>query len=302
MRLHALVREPLVQFLAIGAMLATVHALAPEDPAGAPQDAAEPIRVSEERIEQLGALFERTWQRAPTPAELEGLVESFVREEVLYRAGTDLGLGEDDAVVRRRIAQKMEFLLEPAPGEIAPTTADLRRHLAAFPERFRRPARLSFKQVYLGRVGHEAGASAAVEEVLAALEAGADPSGLGEPTLLPASVADARATSVARSFGEDFATAVLEAPTGQWTGPVRSAYGSHLVKVGQRIPARAPDLDEVRDAVAADWEAKRRREVMAERLQALQARYPVELPGPDGAAPDAGGADQRADAARGTGP
>lgn len=296
----ALVREPLVQFVAIGTLLASLYALVPQEPATpaarpAPEAA---IVVTEGRIEQLASLFERTWQRPPTQEELDGLVDSFVREEVLYRAGTALGLGEDDQVVRRRIAQKMEFLLEPAPGEIVPTEEDLARHLATFPERFREPPRVTFEQIFVDPARHGGTAEAALGAVEAALGAGEDPASLGDPTLIPAAFEDEPVGSLTRLFGEAFAARLLEVPAGEWTGPLPSPYGVHLVRVGARTEPRDPPLAEIRDAVAEDWEAVRRRAVADERLAELMTRYTidVERPAAEPGAP-AARADERAAAA-----
>lgn len=286
MPVPAFMREPLVQFLAIGAVLAGLHALAPSAP-GAPAqvDTLETITVTEGRIEQLEQLFHRTWQRPPTQQELDGLVDAFVREEVLYRAGRALGLGEDDTVVRRRIAQKMEFLMEPAPGELAPTDEALERHLAAFPERFERPARVGFAQVYLDAARRGASLPADVAAVRSALGEGTDPAELGDRTLLPTAVGTEPLPNVARTFGEAFANVLLEAPQGEWTGPVVSSFGVHLVRVDEREPARVPALAEVREAVLADWQTLRSREVGEERFEEMKARFRIVVEGDDGISP-----------------
>lgn len=284
MRLPAILGEPLVQFVAIGTMLAAAFALIPEEPGGPEANTAEIIRVGEGRILQLQSLFERTWQRPPTPAELDGLIDSFVREEVLYRAGGDLRLDKDDAVVRRRIAQKMGFLMEPAPGEIEPTKEDLERHLADFPARFRTSPRLTFEQVFIDTLKHEASATAAADQALAALKAGANPAEIGDSTLLPALLENERLENVVRIFGSAFADALLETMPGEWVGPLASPFGVHIIRIGKRLPARDPDIAQVHEAVAADWTAMRRREVAEERFQALKARYTIEIAHPDGAA------------------
>lgn len=287
MRLPTLLGEPLVQFLAIGALVAGLYALVPDAPVEiAPDDAADTIVVTGGQIEQLRRLFGRTWQRPPTPDELDGLIEAHVREEVLYHAGRALGLDEDDAVVRRRIAQKMEFLMEPAPGELVPTDAELARHLAAYPDRFAEPARVAFEQVFFDPARRGDAVSGDVAAVRAALSGGADPGGLGDPTLLPAAVGLGPVGNVARLFGEPFANALLEAPVGEWTGPVRSAFGVHVVRVARRMPAREPSLEAARAAIRADWESVRGREVARERLEEMIARYRIVVERPPAAHPD----------------
>jgi len=278
MPLRSLLSEPLVQFLVIGAAVAGLYGAIGEDTTAPPHAAPEPLIVTDGRVEQLAELFERTWQRSPTAQERADLVESFIREEVLYRAGRELGLAEDDPVIRRRIAQKMEFLLEPAPDELAPSEEDLAAHLSAHSERFRLPARVALEQIFLDPARRGESIEGDVTALRRKLAAGADPASLGDRTMLPPKLDLAPVDSTARVFGSSFAEAVLDAPLGEWAGPLRSPYGLHLVRVTARAPARTPALEDVRDAVAEDWTRVRRREVVEERVSELTARYDIKLP------------------------
>jgi len=144
--IRKLVREPLVQFLLLGAALFALDAWL--RPSAAPTANAE-IVVSEARIRNLAQNFRRTWQRPPTRVELEGLVEAHVREEVFYREALALGLERDDAIIRRRLQQKMEFVSEEAAALAKPTDEDLSAYLKTHAEAFRTEPRATFAQVYL---------------------------------------------------------------------------------------------------------------------------------------------------------
>ncbi|URK87781.1 hypothetical protein LP421_08225 [Rhizobium sp. RCAM05350] len=91
--------------------------------------------------------FSRTWQRPPTEAELQGLIDAYVKEEVFYREGTDMRLDHDDTVIRRRMQQKMEFLLEPSTEDLTPKPGELDAYLTAHADKYRIPAQLAFRQV-----------------------------------------------------------------------------------------------------------------------------------------------------------
>ncbi len=101
-----LIKEPLVHFLALGAVLFGIGILR--------GDAAEPsanrITITPGVTERLMEGFRRTWQRPPTKAEFKGLVEDYLKEEVLYREALAMGLDRDDQIIRRRMRQKLEFL------------------------------------------------------------------------------------------------------------------------------------------------------------------------------------------------
>jgi hypothetical protein len=274
------VREPLVHFLILGAALFWL-AGALGDPA---RGRADRIVFTAGDVEQLAAGFERTWQRPPTQAELEGLLEDRIREEVFYREALALGLDRDDTIVRRRMRQKMEFLSEDLVV-VEPDDADLESWLAANREAFRQEPRAAFRQVYLSRDRRGERVQADAEALLASLRdegADPDPKTLGDPLPLPAESDALSASEVARLFGESFAASLFELAPGRWEGPVESAYGLHLVFVGERVAGRDPALDEVREAVAREWLADQRRRAREDSYLALRERYEVEvdLPGP----------------------
>ena len=255
--LQRILREPLLHFLVLGAGLFVLFGLV----GGQAEERPDRIVVTEAKIENLAELFKRTWRRPPSQAELEGLIEDHVKEEILYREALALGLERDDIVIRRRLRQKMEFVSEDVAQPAEPTEDELQAFLAEHADRFREPSRVSFAQVYLSpdRRGEDAWSDA--ERVLVALDAGrSDPAEAGDPFLLEQDYRELAAQDVERLFGGAFAAQVAELPVGRWSGPVESGYGLHLVLVRERTPARLPDLAEVRDAVANEWRAVRREE------------------------------------------
>jgi hypothetical protein len=269
--ISGIAREPFVHFAALGALLFALHGVS-ADRTG---DSRDRIVVTRGQIEQLATTFAGTWQRPPTRAELDGLVEDWIRTEVAYRQALALGIDDGDLVVRRRLRQKLEFLTEeatPAP----PTDDDLRAYMAAHPDAFRTPARLTFTQIYLSPT-RRADAAADARVLLARLTAGADADGggVGDPTLIPSELADAPRAEVVGMFGESFADAVETAPIGRWWGPVESGYGVHLVLVRRRADAGMATLAEVRSAVEREWQNARRTRLLEESYQRMRARYEI---------------------------
>jgi len=280
--MRTLLREPLVHFLILGAALFLVFDLGGDTD----QPGERRIVVTAGQVEQLAAQFSRTWLRPPTPSELDGLVERYVRSEIYYREALAMGLGQDDPYVRNRLALKLEVLLDDLSAEAEPTDAELARFLNDHVERFAEPARLSFRQVYLSPDrGPDPAAEA--QRLLELLRSGADPDGLGDVSMLLTGLESATPEEIARQFGEDFAEAMVGLQPGGWVGPVRSAFGTHLVRLSQRQPARQPALAEIRDAVLAEWRDQRRREAKEQAYQRLRERYEVVME----PAAQAGGAD-----------
>jgi parvulin-like peptidyl-prolyl isomerase len=267
-------REPLFQFLVIGAVVFALYGLVQGRSA---ETAPDSIVVSQGRVAQLAESFTRTWQRPPTDAELQGLIDSFVKEEIFYREGRKLGLDTDDTVFRRRLQQKMEFLMEPSEGELTPSEAELETYVAANRDKFRIAARVSFEQIYFdaSRRGEQAEADAkAALKQLRASDAPA-PESLGDATLLPAGMPLSPAGRIESSFGPQFADALQDLPVGEWAGPVRSTFGLHLVRIGERQGERDPEVEEVRDPVLREWRLEKRRAIADERYARLREGYEI---------------------------
>jgi hypothetical protein len=264
-----ILREPLLHFLLLGfALFLYFGRVAPDD------DGERRIVVSQAEVDLLVTQFQGTWSRPPTPVELHGLVDSYVRDEILYREGVTLGLDRDDAVVKRRVRQKLDVMFEESVAQQPATDADLQAYLDANPAAFRQPAVVSFDQLYFGS---DAVTPQRLEQARTALARGADPATLGQATLLPAHQDAMPLDLIARDFGERFAGQLVAAPVGQWSGPVTSGFGTHLVRVIAIEQARAPALADVREAVAREWENERRTRAHAAALARLSERYEVEI-------------------------
>lgn len=261
----SLVREPLVQFLALGAALfLLVQWRGAEAGPGSRR-----ITITTGQVEALSAGFARTWRRPPTAAELKGLVDEFVREEMAYREAVAMGLDRDDAIIRRRLRQKLEFLIEDMATSVPVTDEDLRTWLAEHPAQFRTDPVVSFLQVYVSPDRRGAAAEADARALMAELEAAGsevDPAAFGDRIMLPSGLDSAPPFEVARVFGADFADTVFALAPGRWHGPVVSGFGLHLVYVLDRSDGTLPDLDGVRPLVE--------REILnARRIAQLDAMY-----------------------------
>src|SRR4051795_8458316 len=146
MRMRILLREPMLHFLLIGvALFGAYRWVSPRDSGG------RRIVITQGVVDDLVTQHVAAKGREPAPAELNHLLESYVRDEILYREGVRLGLERDDIVVKRRVRQKIEMIAEEDAATRAPTDADLSAYLTANQARFARPAILTFEQVFLGQ-------------------------------------------------------------------------------------------------------------------------------------------------------
>ncbi len=271
MKLQRILREPILHFLFIGLALFIAW-----DRLGRQSKDESRIVITQAVVEDLVRQHRATWNRPPSEAELTGLVEHYIREEVLYREGVSLGLDRDDRMIKRRIRQKVELIAEEesAPGEAS--DAELADFMTRNPAKFIQPAVVDMDQVFLNRHAMTSGPERAMATVRAALDRGASPATLGHSTLLPRQLEGVPLDVVARDFGEVFARAVQTAPVGEWTA-TESTYGAHLVRVNARVAAARPALDTIRAAVVREWEHERRQRALAERYRVMREAYQITM-------------------------
>lgn len=269
--LGRLFREPVLQFLAIGLLLFLLYGLV----SGGKWQGERRIVVNDATVAAISERFQGLWQRPPTSEELKGLVDSYISDEVRYREGIALGLDKDDPVVRRRVLQKLDVIIEDSNRRSAPTDAQLQAYLKAHADRYALPGRVGFDQVLFDPSRHGAALQAQVSAALARLRAGAAATGIGDPSLLPGHVDEVPVDQVARDFGEEFTTAVVKLPVGTWQGPVRSAFGLHLVRVVAHSSGRPATLAETRAALEQDYETDQRQLAAAEYERRLRKTFDV---------------------------
>ncbi|MCX7302891.1 MAG: peptidylprolyl isomerase [Hyphomicrobiales bacterium] len=282
--LKRLLHEPLLHFTLAAVAIFVAYGLL----ASSSERRADDIVVSAPKIEQLAAVFAKTWQRPPSPEELKGLIDAYVKEEIDVREALALGLDQGDTVIRRRLQQKIQFMTDAGADAATPTDAELQAYLDTHPEKFETAAEAGFEQIFLNPAQRGEAIDADATVILAKLEA--DPAleaaTLGDASLLPAEMPPTDIASIGNIFGPEFAAAVSAAPAGRWIGPVASSFGLHLVRVSEHRAGRLPALGDVRDAVLREWTNDRRQAIADERLDALLKRYRIVIEAPEeGASP-----------------
>jgi hypothetical protein len=271
-----ILREPLLHFLLLGTVIFAAYGLVSKRGSNEPGK----IVISEGQIAAMAEGFTRTWRRPPTRDELEGLIKDRVQEEVYCREAMALGLDKEDTVIRRRLRQKMEFVSDDIAAFAEPSDEELSTYLKAHADTFGVQRQFTFSQVYLNPERHGENLVQDTAELLAQLQKPGDHvdlSELGDSFMLEHKFQSLPASEIVRQFGENFAARLGELSLGQWSGPVESGYGIHLVRVSERTEGRLPELAEVRDAVRREWANTRRLEANEKFYQELLKRYAVTI-------------------------
>jgi len=277
-----LFKEPLVQFLIIGACIYGAYALfgvAEEDF----RDTT--IRVDSNRINAMISQWEKRWNRLPTRKEIDGLIQAYIREDVLYRQAVAMGLNEDDPITRRRMAQKLEFLTSDLSQMQQPREGELEQYFAENAESYRDLDTISFIHVFIDPDKRGDATLGDADKMLARLQAAGEPDAgtiqLGDRLMLQDNFVGATELDIRRQLGSGFAEVVMELEPGQWHGPVLSGYGVHLVYVYEFVAAPPAIFEKVQARVLEDWHAQKREQFNADFVESLKSRYQIlidELP------------------------
>lgn len=277
LRRSRLAKEPLVHFLALGAFIFVLDGWL----GGAGGETAESKRVvvDADRVAWLVEGWARQWRRPPTEAELRGLVEDRIREEILYREALAMGLDQDDTIVRRRLVQKVEFLTEDMAAQSEPTDEQLSGYLQENRERYQVPPRLSFEHIYFNADERGANVEEDAREVLAELRNLGDrpdrASERGDRFMLETEFKLKTEQDVALRMGTEFARSLFSLESDGWDGPLISGYGVHLVHVTERVPGREPELAKIRRRIVNDYTRDQRQKANADLYARLRAQYEI---------------------------
>ena len=273
--------EPLVHFLVAGLALFVVYRAL--NPATTAQQNSHRIELTEGDLRQLDVAWMAQWQRRPTAEERRGLVDNKIREEILYREALAFGLDQGDTIVKRRLAQKMEFLAEDVAALREPEGGELKVWFAQNSARFALPGRVTFRHLYFSpdKQGQQA-REAAMQglEMLTGKPADApEVAQMADPFMFQNYYGDRTPEQVANVFGGKFAEALFQLQVGAWQGPIESGLGWHLVWIDFVTPGRVPTFEEMEPSVIkSEWIADQRAEAKRKAFAAMQARYEIVLP------------------------
>jgi hypothetical protein len=272
------VREPLVHFLFAGVLLLPLSASLSRSSAFV--GPSNRIDVTAAKLQQLRETWTAQWGQPPNPTQLQTLTDDYVREEVLYREAIASGLDRDDTIIRRHLAQKIEFLTQGVAASAAPTEAELRQFFEQHATTYYVAPKVAFTHMYFSTSTRGSGAVTDAVDALYRLQTGAwgaTESSVGDSFMLQSNYPPKTREEIRDLFGVQFADAVFTFPLGQWAGPVASSYGVHVVRINERIEPRLPKLDDVRDRVTNDYNDQRVRSAVDAYYTKLRARYTVDV-------------------------
>lgn len=281
-RWRRLLTEPLVHFFTVGALVFFAYWLQDTEPAALDD---QHIEISANDVRQIIVAWLAQGRSPLTQAQLQSLIDQKVSEEVLFREGLALGLDRNDEIIKRRVAQKMDFLAADVAALQLPEKTQLLEWFSAHSERFLQPPQINFHQRYFSpdqRAGTARNdAVAALEEIADKTAGSAEVMAIGDAFMLRNYYSNASPDLLLKDFGPTFATELFKLEPGSWRGPIQSGYGWHLVFVESLEPPRLPDFDEIEAQVKAAWHNERYIEIKQTALDEMRSRYTIIVPALD---------------------
>ncbi|NGN44968.1 peptidyl-prolyl cis-trans isomerase [Mesorhizobium sp. CGMCC 1.15528] len=274
---RGLLGEPLVHFLAAGAILFGANWLFNEEPEIAVE--GQQIEISANDVRQMVVAWLAQGRPPLTRDQLQSLIDQKIAEEVLFREGMALGLDRNDEIIKRRVAQKMDFLAADVAAMQEPEKAELVKWFSENSDRFALPPRASFRQLYFSpdRRGSAArsGAEAALQVIAGKRADSPEVAALADPFILRTYYRNSTPDQMLKEFGPGFAAELFKLDPAGWRGPIQSGYGWHLVWIDTMEPGRTPAFEEVETDVRAAWHDARYQEVKRVALGEMRSRYTV---------------------------
>ena len=265
-------KEPLLHFVLLGLSLFLLYGLVSRE-----RDDENTIVIDNYDMDNLIASWEMQWKRLPTDEELKSLVEQNIRQEVFYQEALKMNLDHNDEIIKRRLAQKMQFLSNDLATFNEPTDAELQAYYEANPDKYLTPFVYSFYQVPFSP-DYRADPRADAEQLLRIHEGDSRPESLekmGDPLPFPFRYENTDAVALDRQLGMEFSKAMETTETGKWTGPIRSGFGLHLVYITYTKEPERPPLKSIRKELVRDYEYESQQRVNEQIFRELRNNYTI---------------------------
>jgi hypothetical protein len=261
-----IIKEPLLQFILIGAVLFIVYNLLNM------KQVKDKIVIDSFLINELSAKYKMQWKHEPGLKELTGLIDTYVEQEVLYREALSMNLDRNDEVIKRTLAKKMEFLSDDLSESLEPTESMLRTYYETHKDNYVKPPFYSLKQVYFS-TDKRSEAWKDAEKALSEKQ----PENSGDLLPIPMQYSNTNATKLALDFGQGFAAALDSLPIGKWTGPVKSGLGVHLVFILDKYPSGFFSFEEVANKVKVDYSFETSTAFRKELIATMLKKYTINI-------------------------
>jgi peptidyl-prolyl cis-trans isomerase C len=276
-----ILKEPLIYFFVLGFVVFGLHSFLNNNSKDENTDPFT-VGVTSADIEWIRSSWEARMKRQPTQQELQGLVNLYIRNEILRREALAMDLDERDLVIQRRLVQKLTFVFEDLAESVEPTDDELKKYLQENQEKYRIPEMITFTQVYFNPDKRK-DVTKEAENILARLKskqsAPEEAASLGDMIMIDTSYKERSPDEIARALGKGFSDDLFSAGEMGWQGPIASTFGLHLVYIEKRSASKMPEFENIREDVKNDFMHDRKKQVIDTAYNAAKSRYTILVEG-----------------------
>ena len=226
--------------------------------------------------------FESLWE-GYSEEEKSEIIRRYVQDEVLYREAKALGLEQNDNVIKRRVIQKMEFILDDQDKANEDVYVDtLREYFYNNQERYRKTTRYTFAHIYFENSTtndpRERAKLLLSDEVLQGLTS-SQSQAHGDRFIYHRNYANRTVDYLESQFGRSFVAALdsLSTDVTKWQGPIASTHGEHLIQFTDKTESGIAQFEDVVDQVKADYLTEIRTQNKDEQIERLIRNYKVKI-------------------------
>jgi len=274
-----LIKEPLFHFIIGGIILLFIFELFGNDNTANNKT----ILITKGQIDLMHTHWQRQLGRLPTETELQGLIDDHIREEILMQEALAMGLDKDDIIIRRRLAQKMEFVAGDMLTVKEPTSNEIKTYYESHKNELKESGKISFLQIFFSVDKRKPETSESLASNLKYKLNEMDISDLditkyGDQTMLRSNYTDLQSDRLSSQYGEtEIVEQLLNSPLNKWGGPVSSNYGLHLIYVLNRKPGYIPEFEDVSEKIKRKIIAIRKEKMDKKFMARLREQYTIEI-------------------------
>ena len=209
-------------------------------------------------------------------------MDDYIKQEVLVREAQQLGLNQDDEIIKRRLQQKMAFIIKDNIIVPDPDSSMLETYYKLNANRFTEAPKVSFSHIYFSADNSSfEKARQRAEMVLHNMEGKPVPPRapeLGDHFMFLYDYNNIDKMEARGLFGDSpFTDSLFTVEENKWSGPFLSGYGWHLLYVNKKSDNIIPPLSEIKDKVIDSYKNDKINQMDDDAMVKLIEKYHVEL-------------------------
>ena len=270
--MNKVIKEPLFHFLLLGIGLFMIYGIVSND-----QTNEETIVINDFDVNNIIASWEMQWKRLPTDEELKSLILQNIKQEIFYQEALKMNLDHNDEIIKRRLSQKMQFLSNDIASLNEPNDDEIMAFYKKNLNAYMSPNSYEMYQIIYSPDYHN-DPKAEAESLLQNISQ-QDPrmaKDVGDNMPFPFYFDSVDDNELNRQFGLNFTQELEKAEMNQWSGPVKSGFGYHLVFIADKKESAPIPLQEVKDEVLRDLEYENQKKMNEMIFEEFRNNYYIE--------------------------